>query len=149
MVLVPDDTGLYGIFKDFAPAEAQKRTYEPGAGPRNRNCRDRLHPCQAFDACAPKQIQEKGLDIVIGIVGDRHERISPRPAEFVKPFVAKGSRRHLKADPMLGGIFTGREVLFQERHSRTAAPVPDKGFVTVACLPSQVEVAVGDLKRNM
>ncbi len=126
----------YGVLEDLlARGEHQRADDAPGLHGDAR---------QAAQAGAAQQVDEEGLDRVVGVVGHRHRGVALRAAQLVEPGVAQPPRGHLHR--LARALHLGRrlEAAVVEGHAPQPRLLLDQQLVLVALGAPQLEVAVGD-----
>ena len=98
---------------------------------------------QAAQPRAAQQIDEEGLDRVVGVVRHGHGRVAVRAAQLVEPGVAQAPRRDLHRVARALHFGRGVEPSVVEGHAVACGLLLDEHFVLVALGAAQLEVAVG------
>ena len=122
------------VIQDVPAAYGQQGAPDVAAQP--------VHSCQPLDACPSQQVQEKGLYLVVGMVGyGYHAALSPL-ALLLKPGVAQLSACHFDRAAM--GLLPGChvEVLHRQGYSKAGAEVAHELLVAHRLVAAQVEVAM-------
>ena len=102
-----------------------------------------LDAAQAFDAGSPQQVDEKGLNVVIAVVGDGGFCVTLGSHDFLEEAIAELACRHLDAQSVFLGIVSRLELRHMQRNAHLATQIPYECLVAVTFAPAQVEVAMG------
>ena len=134
-ILPEGDAVLDGVFENFLARREQQR-----ADHLSDLCRDSRQPPQPGSA---QQVDEKGFDRVVGMVGDGDGRVAVLAAQGVEPCVAQPPGRHLHRLARALHFGPGLEAPVVERRAVLFGLVFHQHFVLVALCAAQLEVAVG------
>ena len=121
---------LCEIVQDVGAVYCEQRTQNVGAIVKT-------HPRKATNTSAANEVEQEGFDIVVGMM--RHGR---RSGVLRKPSIAQTTGGHFNAFPSAAGFGEGVEMLHLKRHIPLLTEAAHKGFVAIALLPSEVEVAM-------
>ena len=124
---------------DFGPREGQQRMNHAEVGVVG----DGPDAVEAGEAGATEEVEEEGLDRVVGMVCGGHAAVAVAAAEVGKEGVAQLAGGFLDALAVGGGIVAGVEVGRVERHAQLLGKIGHEALVAVAVAGAQMEVAMG------
>ena len=100
------------------------------------------HTADTLEPGATHKVQNKGLCIVVGIMGDKHGLVAVTGTQLREPCVTQFPSRHFYADAVLCRIGGSIEVLHMALYAGLCAPVANQGLVGIGISnPARWQVA--------